>query len=191
MPPLFMGVQHDQQATFPSRRAPAQLWQLRGVWGWARALWAGRERRARRRMQPCPCVLPATVTSLPAFKGALGSSWYSPAVVPCWQATSEGWGGCVPICPSSSCVPAEGLLQPHSGERPWPSPVRGIGGDVRPCLWQHVTPAASLAFRQLPKDWGAWDIELGPLDHRCGRVFSSSQPDALVCQVSVAVMQIL
>lgn len=64
-------------------------------------------------------------------------------------------------CPYS--VPA----QPHIGKRPRLSLVRGIGGDIEPCLWHCGTPAASLAFPQLPEDWRAWDTELGPLYHRC------------------------
>lgn len=67
----------------------------------------------------------------------------------------------------------------------------GLRGDIGPCLLRHVTPAASLAFPQLPEDWGARDIELGPLDHGSVRVFCSSQPDAFICQTSVAVIQIL
>jgi len=88
-------------------------------------------------------------------------------------------------------VPTDSPLQPRSGERLWPSPVRGIKGDVGPCLWHRVTPAASLAFIQLPEDWGGWGIKLGPLDHGRGRPFNSSQPNAFLCQASVAVMQIL
>lgn len=41
----------------------------------------------------------AAAISLPAFTGALGSSRYSPALVPCWHATCEAWGGCAPTCP--------------------------------------------------------------------------------------------
>lgn len=46
-------------------------------------------------------------------------------------------------------------------------------------------------FPQLSEDRGARDVELGPLDHECGRAFSSSQPDAFLCQASVAVMHVL
>lgn len=53
---------------------------------------------------------------------------------------------CPPVWPSTSPLPAESPLQPRPGERLWPSPVRGDGGDVGPRLWHHVTQAASLAF---------------------------------------------
>lgn len=98
----------------PSLRGvpPAQLRRPREALRAVQAPGAGRPQGARCRTRPCPRGLLAAVTSLPAVKGALGSNWCSPAAVPRWQATSDGWGGCVPTQPSGSPVPAEGLPQP-------------------------------------------------------------------------------